>query len=53
MTFYLEGDGDSEEVDDDPGEVDVADHHHVELAEQLQLLQAHCRFPVRGAGLLR
>jgi hypothetical protein len=49
---YLEGDGDPEKVDDDPGEVDVADDHHVELAEQLQLLQAHRRLAVRRARLL-
>ena len=50
--LVLEGDRDPEQVDDDSREVDVADHHDVEVAEQLQLLQAHGRLAVSSRGVL-
>ena len=48
----LERDRYSEQVDDDPGEVDVADHHDVEMPEQFQFLQADGGLTVSLRGLL-
>ena len=50
--LILKGNRDPEQVDDDPREVDVADHHDVEVTEQLQLLQAHGRLAVSSRGVL-
>ena len=49
----LEWDSDPEEIDNDPGEVDIAHHHDVKVSKQLQLLQADCSLPISTGGILQ
>ena len=49
----LERDRYSAQADDDPGEVDVADHHDVKMPEKLQFLQADGGLTICLGCLLR
>jgi len=49
----LERNSNPEEIDDNPGEIDVADDHNVEVAKQLQLGEGHRGLPISVAGLLQ
>ena len=51
--LVLEGNGDPQEVDDDPCKVDVADHHNVEMTEELKLLQTHGCLPISSGSILK
>ena len=52
MFPHLEWDSDPEEIDNDPGEVHIANHHHIEVSEQLQFLQADSSLTISVLGIL-